>query len=194
MSKEISIYIWNQILSVVDLSKYSDLQFIYRRKHARHASTPDCVVDTSTFKYLLLRLKWLYDKEGRLVCAENIFLEDLAPEYILNDKIVRFIGIEKKEKSIIELGGTDEQQNYYDLGKLIDNIKGDLTEYEILQLVKDASTKKKSKLQESINPKESEISTQEENIEDKLKKSGRKKLMKVLVSLVLLRKKTIGMM
>ena len=178
MSKEISIYIWNQILSVVDLSKYSDLQFIYRRKHARHASTPDCVIDTSTFKYLLLRLKWLYDKEGRLVCAENIFLEDLAPEYILNDKIVRFIGIEKKEKSIIELGGTDEQQNYYDLGKLIDNIKGDLTEYEILQLVKDASTQKKSKLQESINPKEttiSEISTQEENIEDKLKKKWEKK-------------------
>lgn len=176
MNKDISIFLWNQVFSTIALAEYSDLQFVYKKKWARNSNMGSA---TSTFKYLLSHSKWLYDKEERLVCAENTFLEDLAPEYIFNDKIVRFIGIEKKEKSIIELGGTDEQQSQYELGKMVDNIKGDLTKDELVQAIENFKNRKKKDVLQQVKPEKEIVNEivpqQKENIEDKLKKKWEKK-------------------
>ena len=140
LSKETSIYLWNTVLPMLNFKNYESLTIVYRRKHARRHEN---AYYTSTFKDSLLHQLWLFDVKDKIVSAYDISLEDLAPEYDRNNGLVQFLNIEKREKSIIELGGSKEQQEQMDLGKLVKSIAGDkLTIDEIRQAIKEATAKK----------------------------------------------------
>ena len=76
-------------------------------------------LDTTLRKSLCKDSAWIYDKYGVCHKACNIALEDLAPEYNRNTGLIELLGIKKREKSIIEMGGTFEQQCQMDLGKIV---------------------------------------------------------------------------
>lgn len=140
-SRDVSIYLWNTVLPALYFSKYENLKLRFRRKYAR---SYEYAYYISSFKDALIHERWLVDVNGRFVSAKNIAFEDLDPEYDRNNGLIQFLGIEKREKSIIELGGTEEQQEQMDLGRRLKNLAGDdLTEEEMIQVVAEAKAKKK---------------------------------------------------
>ena len=142
LSKDISLYLWNEVLPKLNFNNYDSLTIVYRKKYARSKSK---AYYTSTFKDSLLHQNWLFDVNDNIVSAYGVSLEDLAPEYNKGNGLVQFLNIEKREKSILELGGTEEQQEQLNLGKRIKNIAGDkLTYDEILQAISEATAKKES--------------------------------------------------
>ncbi len=139
---EASLYLWNTVLPSIGFSNFENLTLSFRRKYARSYEQAKY---NSTFKDALQHNKWLVDKDGYLVSADKVALEDLDPDYDRNNGLVQFLNIEKREKSIIELGGTKEQQDQMDFGKMAKEAAGDLTEEEILQALAKANAEKKGK-------------------------------------------------
>lgn len=135
-----SLFLWNEVLPAIGFGKYDSLSLVSKKKYARTLSRTSYI---SSFKDALIHEEWLMDKDGNLVSPANIALEDLDPGYDKNNGLLHFLGIEKREKSITELGGTEEQQAQYDLGKRIKNLAGNLTDEEIIQAVANANAKKK---------------------------------------------------
>lgn len=143
-SRDVSIYLWNIVLPALHFSQYENLKLRFRRKYARHYEYAYYI---SSFKDALIHNRWLVDVNGRFVSAKSIAFEDLDPEYDRNNGLIQFLGIEKREKSIIELGGTEEQQEQMDLGRRLKNLAGDvLTEEEMIQVIAEARAKKKGEL------------------------------------------------
>ena len=143
VSREVSLFLWNEVLPSIKFSEFECLKFTYRRKYAR---SYDYTFYTSTFKDELQNYRWLINKEGKVVSAQKIALEDLDSGYNRNNGLVQFLGIEKREKSIIELGGTEEQQEQMDLGKRIKSFVGDsFSEEELIQVLLEAKAKKNSR-------------------------------------------------
>ena len=71
----------------------------------------------STLLYQLKNEKWINIKGG-LYSAKDTFREDLVNAgYDNNIALFELLGIHKKNKSITELGGTEEQQQDYELGR-----------------------------------------------------------------------------
>lgn len=141
--KETSLYLWNVVLPALKFANYEHMTMIYRRKYARGCST---AYYDSTFKDTLQYSKWIFDNNGNICSSDKIALEDLDIEYDRNNGLIQFLGIEKREKSILELGGTEEQQEQLDLGKRIKQLAGDdLTEEEIIQALTNAKVQKKSR-------------------------------------------------
>lgn len=174
IDRSTSIYLWNEVLPAIGFSKYANLDVNYRRPYAR---TFEHAYYTSTFKDALKHNQWLVDTNDNLVSAEDIALEDLAPEYDRNNGLIQFLGIEKREKSIIELGGTEEQQEQLDLGKLVKDCAENLTNDEIMQVLAEASAKKKAKKHDTSDKDLEEDSSAEEKVEQthKNKKKGQAK-------------------
>ena len=46
----------------------------------------------------------------------------LHPAYSRHQQILSFLGIEKKEKSILELGGTEKQEEQRNLGEQLEHL------------------------------------------------------------------------
>lgn len=161
LDKDVSVYLWNEVLPAINFSKFENLTLVYRRKYAR---TYNRAPYTSTFKDLLIHSEWIVDVNDEVMSPSQIALEDLAPEYDRNNGLIQFLCIEKREKSIIELGGTEEQQEQLDLGKRIRNIAGnELTEDEIIQALAEAKARKQGKM---ITPSWNQPSPVEEPIEN----------------------------
>lgn len=154
-----SFYLWNEVLPAIGFSKYANLVVDFRRPYAR---TFEHAYYISTFKDALRHNQWLVDANGNVVSAEDVALEDLAPEYDRDNGLIQFLGIEKREKSIIELGGTEEQQEQLDLGKLVKGCAENLTKDEIMKALAEASAKKKGRILEANNTDAEEDSSEDE--------------------------------
>ena len=165
--KETSHYLWNVVLPALKFGNYEHMAMIYRRKYAR---SYDTVYYDSTFKDSLQYSKWILDKNGNVLSSNEIALEDLDSEYDRNNGLIQFLGIEKREKSILELGGTEEQQEQLDLGKRVKQLAGDdLTEEEIIQALSYAKAQKKAKkhiYEETENPTISDNGSDEKDYSD----------------------------
>lgn len=114
--KNLSLYLWNEVLPSIDFAKYQKLKLTFRPKYARDYKSMSY---DSTFIYCLRHRYWIVDNNDKVCSPATIAFEDLAPEYNRNNGLIEFLGIEKKEKSILELGGTEEQQEDMELGKLL---------------------------------------------------------------------------
>ena len=132
-------------------------------------------------------LDWIYDINDKVHNAQNITLEVLAPEYDRNNGLIQFLKIEMQQKSIIELGGTEEQQKQQELGKQIEEASGGvLTLQEAIQAINEAKNKKLAKLNKNkpsnIGVQSSDYSdteeTEQEDLENKLKEIWDKKAQK----------------
>ena len=141
-SKELSIYVWNDILCKTELDCYEDIWIETKANSQRKFRTQYVSIKSSL--YLDFRnLNWVYDKRGNRVSTKDIFIEDLSSEYILNQNVINFLGLKRQEKSITELGGTEEQQESMELGRMITRIAGNMSNEEICQLFSNAVLEKK---------------------------------------------------
>lgn len=165
--KETSLYLWNVMLPALKFADYEHMTMIYRRKYDR---TFDEAYYNSTFKDSLQYSEWIFDKDGNIYSPDKIALEDLDAEYDRNNGLIQFLGIEKREKSILELGGTEEQQEQLDLGKRVKQLAGDdLTEEEIIQALSYAKAQKKARKhndEETENPSRSDNGSDEKDCSD----------------------------
>lgn len=165
--KETSLYLWNVMLPALKFGNYEHMTMIYRRKYAR---SYDTAYYDSTFKDSLQYSRWIFDKNGNVLSSVEIVLEDLDAEYDRNNGLIQFLGIEKREKSILELGGTEEQQEQLDLGKRVKQLAGDdLTEEEIIQVIANAKAQKKAR--KHIDD-ETENTFHSENVSDEINYSN----------------------
>lgn len=73
---------------------------------------------TSTFILQLKITKWMFDSDGNLCAPSELPLEKFNHKiYDFSQKLCDLLRIEKKEKSIAELGGSEKQQKRHDIGK-----------------------------------------------------------------------------
>jgi hypothetical protein len=141
--KELSAYIWNDLLPNIDFHKYAEMKMEYRRKYAReysYASYPSSFMDD------LLNLAWVFDEKGNKLPPSKIYLEDLSHIYHRDNGLIEFLRIEKHEKSIVELGGTVKQQEQMEIGKeFLDAMGEDVSMEEALNLLAEYKAKKRGK-------------------------------------------------
>ena len=137
ITKEISIYIWNEVLD--DIFKHQINIDDYYSQCTVKASTQR----RSTYDYYRCELKfihdlkqyaWIYDKDGDLCFAEDIFIEDLLPEY--NDNtVIKRLNIQKRTRDLTEIGATEEEQSRFALGSEIRRAFPGKTDDEIKKLL-----------------------------------------------------------
>ena len=152
-NKDLSIYIWNIILCKADLDKCKYVTIETKANNQRKFRRQFVNINSSLY-WDLRKLDWVYNRSGQKVSAKDVFIEDLSPEYILDQNIINFLGIRRKEKSITELGGTEEQQKYMELGRMIaERMRGsNLSQEELLQVVSNAVEKKRYSEEKEVAP------------------------------------------
>lgn len=139
---DVSLHLWEEYLYRIVSINDSRLRCNVRYKEPRQRNWRNTSAPT-TLAYEFLELKWLYTQDEELVSPKEISLETLHPSYSRHAMILSFLGIEKKEKSIIELGGTAKQEEQMIFGKqmeLIAKEKGWSLE-EFKEIVKNIPTK-----------------------------------------------------
>lgn len=175
IDKELSLYLWNEVLPQANCEKYKEMTVKYRVKYARDYTY---VRFDSELIFILTNSFWIFDKEGNLHTSQDIIQEDLAEEYNLYNGNIQLLGIEKRQRDLTKLGATDEEQENFDLGSRIKQEMGnDLSEEEVLQAIRQCRAHKQRKIDskvESENKKNDTAPTTEsvaeETIADKLNK------------------------
>lgn len=184
MTKDISLYLWNKVLPAINFSLYENMSVSYKKKYYPRHCYAKC---DSTFKDQLISLNWIYDQNGQVRNAQDITLETLDPDYDRNNGLIQFLKIEIRQKSIIELGGTEEQQKQQELGKQVQEASGGvLTDEETILAINEAKNKKLAKLNKnkpsykSVQSSDSTDTedTEQEELENKLKEKWEKKAQK----------------
>lgn len=159
ITKEISVFIWNDVLN--NLEQYE----LYSIKHAeikatnRNRSTYDHYYNMEAKFYRdLKQYPWIYNNNGDKCFVQDVYIEDLAPEYNLSSKIIEFLGICKRTYSLKEKykGVTDEEQEIFNIGSKIAQAAGDeVSDEEILQMIEERKRQKrvaKAREQQQTNP------------------------------------------
>ena len=91
------------------------LELGYKKKRGRSFYTQKNTF-YSSFMDALLHQPWLYNNSGELVSADSVVLEDLLPEYNRDEHVVKLLKIAKRERSILDLGATEEEQKVFAIG------------------------------------------------------------------------------
>lgn len=136
INKVVSLFLWNEVIPQIDLKKFKDMTIRYRQKYSRtyYHQTYDSrfIFDFKNFKNA-----WLFDKNGNCLAVNDIYQEDLDPEYDLYNGNIQLLNIRKFEQSMKEkYGATDEEDRQQQLGKDIeDAADGVLSKDQIKDLV-----------------------------------------------------------
>lgn len=158
ISKEVSVYLWNEIFP-----KYRNTKGAVIRASTHRRSTWDLFYSESKFTREIKTLPWIYNKEGRICFAEDVFLEDLDPAYHITNGVADMLGIEKKTPDLQEkYGATAEEQKIFEKGAEYEAMTGDLTEEEEKRM-KQAMERERERI---LRERESATSTTEEEIEE----------------------------
>ena len=141
INKQLSVHLWNEWISYDDNS----LQATISTRRKRHQYYDLTYVD-STFIHHLKHYEWVYNKKGEIIAPEDVYLEDLAPEYNLYNGLPELLCIKKRTQNLKDKYGlTNDEQNTYEFGSRLKQAAGDeLTEEEILQLIEEKKRQKRT--------------------------------------------------
>lgn len=171
ITKEVSIYLWNDIIP--NYTDQKEAKIYTRQKHKHYPNIDQC---ESTFLHLLLTTAWIFDRKGKICNPKELHIENLAPEYNLSNGVTELLGIVKAAPDMQEkYGVTAEEQKQFELGAKYKALLGDdLSEEELIQAVEDAKRKKRDANASKIAiPEQTQSkSTQPtpDSIEEKLKR------------------------
>ncbi|MBR6519631.1 MAG: AAA family ATPase [Paludibacteraceae bacterium] len=145
ITKEISIYLWNEFLpnnKNTFTAKISTRE--YRKRYSDYKK-----VD-STFFYELKTFEWIYNKNGNAKKVSDIFVEDLADEYNIYNGLVELLGIEKHTQDLQEkYGVTKDEQETFEIGNKFKALIGKyLSIEEAFNLLEEKKEKNKRERQE----------------------------------------------
>lgn len=173
-SKEISVYLWNEI--ICQYTDKKEAEIYTKQSYKRSQSITYC---QSTFLHLLLTKAWIFNREDKICRPEELHIEDLAPDYNLSNGVTELLGIAKAIPDIKKYGATDEQQKQFELGaKIKALLDDDLSEEELIQLAKELKRKKHEanapkiptpEPEKTQNTRSSQPEQPQESIEEKLK-------------------------
>ena len=110
---ETSKTVWEWLSEFENLEKYKTTTFhyFYYTSHSKEIPT--------TFFHQLVNTEWVYLKDGNAHKPTDISIEDLEDaEYKIDYGLIKLFGIERKTKSLEELGATDSQIRQNEMGKL----------------------------------------------------------------------------
>ena len=176
---DLSLYIWNNILANLELDDYKVPRVLYRKYRGK--SFYFCQTnEKSALRNSLQSLPWLYDVNGRLISPSKVYLEDLDTRYTRSTSIIDFLEISVREKSIVDLGGSEEQQKYYDFGCKVSLHFSNLTHEEMFKILEKASEEKRKEnivKVESVKPNGDSVNSDspEQDLESILKDKWEKK-------------------
>ena len=192
ITKEMSIILWNDVLEEIfthkiDVDSYFAICIINAKTIRR--TTYDRYHRELKILKDLKQYAWLYNKEGELCFAEDVFLEDLSPEYIKTNKLAEILKIQKRTYSLQDKydGVTDEDQAIFERGNRISQAAGDeVSDDEIVQAIEEIKRKKRaekareqqkaeqeSQIQNPLNSNDEQPPQKEqtkESVEERLKK------------------------
>lgn len=168
VSKRNSLFLWH-ILSNLDITAYSQGKYQY------HYYSWNTVRFESSLIYLLKRNKWLFDDNGKLSYPKDVFQEDIIVSgYEPNKKLFDLFEIKRKEKSIIEIGGTEEQQRQQELGAYLER-KGISSAEDVDEFIKwKQEQAEKAQIEASHQPSSKPGATGHEDSRDPLHSNQRK--------------------
>lgn len=110
---ETSKIVWEWLSEFENLEKYrtTTFHYFYYTSHSKEIPT--------TFFHQLVNIEWVYLKDGRAHKPTDISLEDLEDaEYKIDYRLIKLFGIERKSKSLEELGASESQIRQNEMGKL----------------------------------------------------------------------------
>lgn len=154
---KLSKAIWSWLSEQYDLTKYREVkcQYQYYSYYSK--------VIASSLMNELLETKWIVLSDNKAYKVSEVSLEDLEDaEYIIDYKLIRLFGIEKKTKSLKELGASESQIHQNELGKAA--LALGITSPEQLQAWKQAYEEKIQN--EAIASRQSSDSTEKPEHED----------------------------
>lgn len=162
ITKEVSVFLWNEVLNGI-FTNQIDIDN-YNAKCIVKASTQR----RSTYDYYRFDLKvlqelkqfaWIYNKDGELCFAEDIFSEDLLPEYNANS-IMDILNIQKRTRDLTKIGATEEEQSSFALGAEVRRMFPGKTEEQILALLNRAEAIDRQEKEEESKRRKKEATTQ----------------------------------
>lgn len=137
LDNELSFYIWNDVLTHIELEVYDKFDFNYL--NIRH--NEKFISLQTAFKKDLINNKWILNNKEDFVFAHEIYIDDLHPRYNRDKKILEFLDIKEKPKcsSLLELGASQEQEDRYKLGCDVSELAKEKgwSEEDISQWIKD---------------------------------------------------------
>lgn len=106
--------IWTWLSEKYDIEKYKETIC-----HYRYYSYYSKTISTTLMNELLEK-KWIVLSDDKAYAVGEISLEDLEEaEYKIDYKLIKLFGIEKKTKSLKELGASESQIHQNELGKVV---------------------------------------------------------------------------
>lgn len=193
ITKEISFFIWNDVLDSI-LHKLSQYELYSIKRAVIHAT--NCNRSTYDHNYNmeakfirdLKQYPWIYNNNGGKCFVQDVYIEDLAPEYNFSSKIIEILGICKRTYSLKDKydGVTDEEQEIFNRGSKIAQAAGDeVSDEEILQMIEERKRQKRAakvreqqeanhvpqtETQTSLDIEQTQPTQSQESTEDKLNK------------------------
>ena len=159
ISKEVSLFLWNNVLNEIfgNMAK-SELVATIKAKTVRRSKYDYYQCEAKLIRDLK-RYKWVYNGNGEKCFVQDVYIEDLAPEYDHSSKIIEFLGICKRTYSLKEKyeGVTDEEQEIFNRGSKFAQAAGDeVSDEEILQMIEERKRLKRAakahERQTNLNP------------------------------------------
>lgn len=147
-TEEVSKALWH-LLSDMPLSDHLSATVYYFYRTGKYTTKE------STLIYQLRNEEWI-NIDGIAYKASEIYREDLLNAgYDNNPYLFELLGIYKKNKSITELGGTEEQQQDYELGRKLREAGITNEDIEALIREKNERARKKKKKESRIENQQS---------------------------------------
>lgn len=159
ISKEVSLFLWNNVLNEIfgNMAK-SEWVATIKAKTVRRSKYDYYQCEAKLIRDLK-RYKWVYNGNGEKCFVQDVYIEDLAPEYNHSSKIIEFLGICKRTYSLKEKyeGVTDEEQEIFNRGSKFAQAAGDeVSDEEILQMIEERKRLKRAakahERQTNLNP------------------------------------------
>lgn len=142
---EISKLLWNTICNYGVHNIKFTFRYFYR--------TDKFITADSALIDKLKELPWLCNKDGKIVPPNGVTIESLKDSgYPYNEQLCEILGIEHDSSDIISLGASQEQQDIYDKGRLLDGY----TQEEVKALVAKDKAEKQRLADEEASRKERE--------------------------------------
>lgn len=142
LSLEYSLLFWNSYKHILSNSRQYELS-VYKRWECKYSPfsgdgryNARVISKISSFVTQAHDFAWLYDKQGNLHKPEDVFIEDLAPEYVMDDAMIEFVGLQyspqAQDLAFIEENCSESTKEAVLLGQALKNngfTKEDIPEY-----------------------------------------------------------------
>ncbi|MCH5226667.1 MAG: ATP-binding protein [Muribaculaceae bacterium] len=128
-----SLALWNWLLAL-NLKEYRYARARYKYYSWHH------LAPVNSDLYDNLMKKWIVLKDGKTYSPSELFLEDLEKsDYPINDSIIEFLSLKKRERDKEERGLTEEEESKYQLGRIASEYG--ITEEKLIKILEEEKKK-----------------------------------------------------